>query len=474
MTRHKGDCYAIEYLAVHLFCNDMKNLKENMEVFMAGGGKILFMTVGTGDAANLEKSLINPLKKSILKGEWQEVVLLPSQETAQNAERLCQDLCSASLIMEPLPGRDMENNADQTYAHFEAVIASRIAAGVSATQMVADFTRGTKAMSAALVLAAARHGIPRLRYIIGQRNSVGSVMAGTEIVQEFSTMISSGHRLLDQARLAMDKGNFAAILDILPDVSGPMAGVWPQDVRELSLFGRWAAMFYGAWDRLDYAEAKKVLDRGIPTCPDSAWQRYVPSDAIKDYVRRLAMPRPATEVDCATWVWPRVADLLANGERRIRDRQFEDASLRAYRILELMGQAQLFAHGLDSAQLPPDNEHVAALARKLEERKENRFGVDRKTGNYTAPRELAARLLKSMQDPLGGKLLKLGQGPLAWGRNKSLLIHGFEVTQQGTDQSRQSLQKDYASLETLLLETWEDAAAVLCVARSVDFSVVAC
>ena len=37
---------------------------------MADRGKILFATVGTGNIEDLEKTLLIPLKKSILKGEW--------------------------------------------------------------------------------------------------------------------------------------------------------------------------------------------------------------------------------------------------------------------------------------------------------------------------------------------------------------------------------------------------------------------
>lgn len=433
---------------------------------MADRGKILFATVGTGNIEDLEKTLLIPLKKSILKGEWQEVVLLPSQETARSAQLLHDELQGIPIVMEPLPGSGQENDADKTYAHFEKVIAGRIAAGTPPERMVADFTRGTKAMSAALVLAASRYDIPRLRYIVGQRGKTGNVIAGTEDIHEFPTRISSGHRLLDQALLVMKKGNFAAVLDILPDVSGPMAGVWPDDVKKLSRFGRAAAAFYAAWDRLDYAEAGKLLGGGLPECPDKGWECFVPGTDVCKHVRRLAETKPDLNEECADWVRVRAVDLLANGERRIRDRQFEDAYLRAYRVLELIGQARLFMHGLDSGQLPPEHPAVQELKAKLKEN-ESGFGVIRKTGNYTAPRELSARLLKVLGDPMGARLLKVGEGDFVKARNRSLLIHGFSATRMSSDEE---LRKIYAELENLLLEDSAEAASALEAARSADFS----
>lgn len=428
-----------------------------------GTGKILFITVGTGDIERLEESLFTPLRKSIRRGEWQEVVLLPSRETAHTASRLQKELADLRIVMAPLPEPDLENNADQSYAHFERVIAERIAAGTPAQQMVADFTRGTKAMSAALVLAASRHGIVHLRYIAGQRCKVGSVIAGTEELREFCTTVSSGHRLLDQARLLLEQGNFAAVLTMLPDPDNPMAALWPEDVLELSRFGRALAAFYGAWDRLDYTEAGKLLAQGLPPCPDTHWECFVPNRAAIRHVRYLAEPMPKSTEACANWVQTRAVDLLANGERRIRHRQFEDAYLRAYRVLELVGQARLFAHGLDSSQLPPEHPAVQRLKSRLKEH-EGGFGIDRKTKKYTAARELTARLLKVLGDPMGSRVLKLGEGNFVKARNRSLLIHGFTATNLS---SGRELQAIYADLENLLLEDADQSVATLAAARTV-------
>jgi len=437
---------------------------------MTKGTKVLLMTVGTGTSDDLEKTLFIPLRKSITMGQWSRVVLLPSQETYPSAQALLRELPDIAIEIFPLQLPRQENNADAAYAHFEAVIARILSQGITPSQIVADFTRGTKAMSAALVLAASRHGVPRLRYIAGRRDNRGSVSAGTEQVLEFSTTMARGHRLLDQALLAMTKGNFAAVLDILPETNGPMAVLWPKDVRTISEFARPLAEFYGAWDRLDYRAAQSLVASLSPKTADAAWQRFAPSDDMLRLVRLLAEPEPEEITAQAPRVRRIAADLLANGERRIRDQQYEDAYLRAYRVLELIGQARLFGHGLDSAQLPKDHPAVASFDAKLKKERSSQFGIDKKSGNYMAPRELVARLLKDMGDAIGKRLLELGGKPFVKSRNRSVLIHGFEATNLA---SATGLREIFRSLDQLLVEDGgEEAKTLLEVSRSLDFSIL--
>ena len=51
-------------------------------------GRVLVMTIGTGNLDRLEETLFRPLTLSLETGEWQKAVLLPSERTG--------DLCAAS------------------------------------------------------------------------------------------------------------------------------------------------------------------------------------------------------------------------------------------------------------------------------------------------------------------------------------------------------------------------------------------
>lgn len=164
------------------------------------------------------------------------------------------------------------------------------------------------------------------------------------------------------------------------------------------------------------------------------------------------------------------ADMLANGERRIRDRQFEDAILRAYRVLELTGQIRLFARGLDSARLPADHPDVVALVRKLDKKGSKGFGPN-KDGTLNAGRELVARLLKQMGDQLAKRLLSFDDPfPVlkVTARNTSVLIHGFTAAGPGNAAPLHDL---YQGLEAVLLEdSGESARHIIAVARSLNLA----
>ena len=121
-----------------------------------------------------------------------------------------------------------------------------------------------------------------------------------------------------------------------------------------------------------------------------------------------------------------VVDLIANGERRLRQGQHEDALVRAYRVLELIGQARLFDRGLDSGDLDCSHPAVQALQQKIKKKRRDPLAQNR-SGALQAGRFQVAGILKECGDPLAAQLLKFEQEALLKPtlRNNSLLIHGF-------------------------------------------------
>ena len=138
--------------------------------------KTLVLTVGTGDPKNLEESLYAPLQKSIDTGGWTHVVFFPSQGTKRNARELCKRYAGSDIKFKtyPLPEANMEDDADACFAFFNKKLRTVLkASDGGASHVLIDFTRGTKAMSVALVLAAVAHDVPRFRYISGGRGGPG-------------------------------------------------------------------------------------------------------------------------------------------------------------------------------------------------------------------------------------------------------------------------------------------------------------
>lgn len=421
---------------------------------------VLFLTVGSGNPNKLEETLYTPISKSIDSGDWGRVVLLPSRDTLDHARELKRRHASLDVHIKPPPDGVSENDADACYDHFQKVITELGTA--TPARMAVDITRGTKAMSAALMLAAFRHRIGRIRYVEGERDpqDPGVILPGTERLRDIHAGAATNHRTLDEARLLLTHGDFAAVSLMLRRL--PQTDDVEQIIR--------IADFYAAWDRLDHRTADEThVGQHVP----SEWRQYVPSNEARQWVHHLAQPFPERGdpgycAKMAARLRRLIVDLLANGRRRIRQRQFEDAVLRAYRALEMLGQARLFDHSLDSAALPADHEQVQQLQRDLEKKGGAGFGVN-KDGTHNAGRELVARLLKRLNDPFGQELLEVGsRGALRIARrNHSVLIHGFEAVGPADGNLLDEL---YSELRQVLRKDRSGFDADWKLARFLDFS----
>lgn len=431
--------------------------------------QVLLLTVGMGNAKDAENSLYVPLLQSIKAGSWTLVVLLPSQSTISHAEEIVRRCPTLAMEIRPLPVEGAEDNPDTCYDHFQKEISRLRDCGWLAAEIVADFTRGTKAMSAALVLAATRHDLTTLRYVGGERGGAQNlVQAGTECIVEVVPMIATAQKRLDMALRFAEHGNFAGTIALLPDEDTTRS--WPPALRDAASALLPAFQFYSAWDRLDYRTAAAIEIPVEVPLPD--WQPVWPTQPMRSWVGRLsATPERDNHAAMAARLRLLSCDLLANGERRIRDRHYEDAVLRAYRVLELIGQVRLFDRGLSSACLPPGHLAVQALKQKLEKKGSAGFGKN-KDGTLTAGRELVARLLKQLGDDLAETLLNFDKQPglpRISDRNYSVLIHGFQAV--GTDDDR-SLRALYRELEALLVrDAGDDAKTALLTARQADISI---
>ncbi len=434
--------------------------------------KALVLTVGTGDKKNLEKSLFQPLMKSINKGTWNKVVLLPSQETTANAEHLIQDIGGGATIMcKPLGASGLETNVDECYGHFDCVLEDLINQGFDKVDITLDFTRGTKAMSAALLMVGVSREISNVRYVSGNsRDQRGMVEPGSEKIEEVTTELVNTRRLLNQTERLMLRGSFESVCVLLK-------GYKPHETNEyLNTMGKMlqgihtAAKVYSAWDRFDYKDAisqwndnQNLLDNGT----------FVPKLDIRIWLKALAQDIDRQDAPkAAIYVQKLACDMLANAERRQRDGLYEDAYVRSYRVLELLGQYCLFQNGYDSGQLPEDDDKILEFENYLKDERSAVLGRRKvkKQLFATAGRLQVARFLKFLKDPRGINLINLGKKRgcfLEKNRNHSLLIHGFSAA--STEQI-QNLRASMDDLENFLLNDFPEAGDYLNMARSINFN----
>ena len=435
-----------------------------------GNRTALVLTVGTGDKETIEQTLLTPMRKSIERGEWERIILLPSRTTEAAAGTLRDRVGGSAVEVDPLPKPGQENDANQCFAHFDRVLGQLMADGFKPVDIIADFTRGTKAMSAALVLAAVERGVELLRYVHSEQRDVrGMVVPGTEKIGRVWTKDVTARRRIGEARALMRHGDFGGAVVFLQQQQ-QLANLFPEALRKEAAALRAAARIYAAWDRLDYKAAVDSLDEGEDTAHAG---EFAPTAAMERWLRRLARirsSRPTADVHAycesqAASLRPLACDLLANAERRVRDQHFEDAQLRVYRVLELLGQIRLFDRGYDNADLPEEEDAITAF--DVAQRKRYRPGVSSTGGKRTAGRETTAHLLKHLGDPLADDLLAFGR---AWTRgvrrNVSILIHGFTATAPEPEELSDALGR----IESLLKQDHSRAGDWLQVARSLPFA----
>lgn len=198
------------------------------------------------------------------------------------------------------------------------------------------------------------------------------VLPGTEKVGQIRTNLVTERRLLDQAEHLMEHGNFGAVIELLPHLDGPFAGLFSEQFRVQAKALRSAVRIYAAWDRLDYKAADKALKRHGATAAEAG--RFAPTPQMGKWLRQLARRSEPSSYRRAL-----ACDLLANAERRLRDQHFEDALLRAYRGLELIDYSPQDAKMLKdrrnrsilihafTATMPSLRKYLADLERLLQE-----------------------------------------------------------------------------------------------------------
>ncbi|MFN3337881.1 MAG: TIGR02710 family CRISPR-associated CARF protein, partial [Thermomicrobium sp.] len=222
-------------------------------------------------------------------------------------------------------------------------------------ELLADYTAGTKSMSAALVLAALddeQSPEVKLRLVRGERGQQATVIPGTES----SVAVSGIHdlrarRLVSRARDALERFDYAEAHRLLGQA---LQREISSSLRDQLVRVRNLCRAFDAWDRYELDQAAKILQnyrqnwcqwlgvleelQGV-TSAFAATQHRQPPD----------QPRLAG-LDHRRDPYVAVEDLLLNAERRAAQHRYDDAMARIYRALELLVQLRLWlGHRIDTS-----------------------------------------------------------------------------------------------------------------------------
>lgn len=408
-------------------------------------GKALILTVGQGTLENLEGTLISPFQKSFEKGEWQRILLLPSKDTEANARLLVERFPQFPLDVRALPKPGEEDDTDACFRHFDEVIQGLLSEGFEAKDCTADVTRGTKAMTAGLAMAAMAHRLGCIRYISGKREG-GIVTPGSEIPKDVQPAHALRRLEVHRAIDFLKAGNYRAVEGLFPRAPEKIySGHLGEEIRFLA----WAAKFWGAWDRFDYIGAQRYLDErknNLPANTPELARPFQPSQEQAKALWLLARKAAPKADNNAAYCRALAADLLANAERRLAEGQNEEVLVRLYRVLELVGQLRLFERGVDTDAINLNDPKVEQWVKQ-----EGVTLQKNKSGRVSIARKRAAELLLFLEADFGdAKGIELAQKLKdldwlgEWGpemRNQSILIHGFRARSRGREKALGDLMK---------------------------------
>lgn len=287
-------------------------------------------------------------------------------------------------------------------------------------RVVADFTGGTKCMSAALALVARRWPC-QFSYIGGAQRSkggVGVVESGSErVVLSANPWDALGYQAVEDAVTVFNHGGYAASAERL-DQAVKVTGD-PSVKRELSTL-KAVIDAYAAWDRFDHKTARQRFDDAIKNRNDLAAIFADAQELIRRIERHTDLVAALTGSSEPTAAW--VEDLLRNAERRAAEQRFDDAVARLYRAFEALAQVRLRErHGISDTKAVPLNH--------LPDRLQKEWSGRARDGQLFLGLRDAYRLLRELGDDLGERFNQAGfdddeRSPLV-ARNQSILAHGF-------------------------------------------------
>lgn len=377
-----------------------------------------------------------PILKSISHYRPSFVSFLVSQQTSQVAISIVNELKNLGIEFQ-YEQSICENPEDllDCYNVAEKAVLRILNKGYKASDIVVDYTGGTKNMSVAISLASIKYG-SSYTYIGGKertKDGVGIVIDGKEEVY---------HSLNPWDFLAInEKENIATLFNTYQFKSAKEIAdsVSNKTTRYKSLFRKIGLIIEGfyKWDLFCHEDALRMFDRAkadeLAHEYDERWMKDFAQNVLNAIERLKGLVKDSGKPTKAM-----ICDLFSNAERRFEEGKIDDAILRLYRIVEMIAQmrlSQIYNIDVSDVKLEqlPDSMKDSFKAKYL----------DMQDNKIKLPQNAAFTLLKELGDDVG-KVFVANEKKfksIQHSRNYSYLAHGFQS----------SSDKTYISLKDFIL-----------------------
>jgi CRISPR-associated protein (TIGR02710 family) len=261
----------------------------------------------------------------------------------------------------------------------------------------ADYTGGTKSMTAGLAMAALEHPDVHLQLVTGSRADLIKVQDGSQFAAPANSEQIRFQRLIAPYKQAWTRYAYgeaeAGLKQLKPPANPGLRGQYTR-FRELS-------RAFAEWDNFNHRTAFDIL------------QNY----ASKELSPYLTIARTFNDVNSDRRDAARLFDLYLNAERRAAQGRYDDAVARVYRLIEWTAQWLLKTRiGLDTGNIAPEQIPPGLTL------------AQNRDGQWQAGLYAAWQLIKLKTDGAAARFIAEQEDSLLNHlkiRNSSILAHGF-------------------------------------------------
>lgn len=385
-------------------------------------------TVGLGTGP--ESDVTKPLIKSIHEANPDYLLLFATPESADNAQKIIKDLKrneQNSFIAEIEKKEDVE----AIFKKMCEEITKLIESGYEPSNIISDFTTGTKPMSAGLVLAAVKFNLGRLKYIKVERDSEKKVIEGTERMITFEPVGIFSSYTIHTAIDFIKKYRFESAIEMLNSIKLELLN--PED-KNLAEDLKYIAEAYSFWDRFEHIKFRAGYEKVRFKNP--LLQPFKVNDETLALVHNIGRTKKEGELN--EYI---IIDLVNNARRRMDEGKYDDATARFYRTIEMLGQWRLITQ-YEINHNDVDLQRIESISKKsIDWLNGCRDKTDKK---IKIGLQKCFLLLSELKDEMGRELNvdKKLRGLLNQ-RNNSILAHGITSVALEACKSLGDLTTDY-------------------------------